>query len=184
MSKELWIGIDLGTSKICVSVYRNGKLEIIPSDLGIQSTPSYITFTNSKTFIGSSAKNQLKKNPTNSLFDLKRLIGHDFKMEELDKKKKYFPFELFVDYQTKKIQIEIEYNNNIKKRFFIEELLAYELQKIILSASIYLGNEVKNAVIGVPNSFNLEQREIIKMQQEFQGLILLKMLMNQLWPLF
>ena len=162
MSEAPWIGIDLGTSKICVSVYRNGKLEIIPSDLGEQSTPSYITFTNTKTFIGSSAKNQMKKNPNNSLFDLKRLIGHDFKKEELDKMKKFFPFELFIDYQTKKIQIEIEYNNNIKKRYFIEELLAYELQKIRLSASIYLGNEVKNAVIGVPNSFNLEQREIIK----------------------
>ena len=169
MSKAPWIGIDLGTSKICVSVYRNGKLEIIPSDLGEQSTPSYITFTNSKIFIGSSAKNQMKKNPTNSLFDLKRLIGHDFKMEELDKMKKYFPFELFVDYQTKKIQIEIEYNNNIKKRYFIEELLAYELQKIRLSASIYLGNEVKNAVIGIPNSFNLEQREIIKDAAKISG---------------
>ena len=169
MSKAPWIGIDLGTSKICVSVYRNGKLEIIPSDLGEQSTPSYITFTNTKTFIGSSAKNQMKKNPNNSLFDLKRLIGHDFKMEELDKMKKYFPFELFVDYQTKKIQIEIEYNNNIKKRYFIEELLAYELQKIRLSASIYLGNEVKNVVIGVPNSFNLEQREIIKDAAKISG---------------
>ena len=169
MSKAPWIGIDLGTSKICVSVYRNGKLEIIPSDLGEQSTPSYITFTNSKTFIGSSAKNQMKKNPNNSLFDLKRLIGHDFKMEELDKMKKYFPFELFVDYQTKKIQIEIEYNNNIKKKYFIEELLAYELQKIRLSASIYLGNEVKNAVIGIPNSFNLEQREIIKDAAKISG---------------
>jgi len=169
MSKAPWIGIDLGTSKICVSVYRNGKLEIIPSDLGEQSTPSYITFTNSKTFIGSSAKNQMKKNPNNSLFDLKRLIGHDFKMEELDKMKKYFPFELFVDYQTKKIQIEIEYNNNIKKKYFIEELLAYELQKIRLSASIYLGNEVKNVVIGVPNSFNLEQREIIKDAAKISG---------------
>ena len=169
MSKAPWIGIDLGTTKICVSVYRNGKLEIIPSDLGEQSTPSYITFTNTKTFIGSSAKNQMKKNPNNSLFDLKRLIGHDFKMEELDKMKKYFPFELFVDYQTKKIQIEIEYNNNIKKRYFIEELLAYELQKIRLSASIYLGNEVKNAVIGVPNSFNLEQREIIKDAAKISG---------------
>ena len=169
MSKAPWIGIDLGTTKICVSVYRNGKLEIIPSDLGEQSTPSYITFTNTKTFIGSSAKNQMKKNPNNSLFDLKRLIGHDFKMEELDKMKKYFPFELFVDYQTKKIQIEIEYNNNIKKRYFIEELLAYELQKIRLSASIYLGNEVKNVVIGVPNSFNLEQREIIKDAAKISG---------------
>ena len=169
MSKAPWIGIDLGTTKICVSVYRNGKLEIIPSDLGEQSTPSYITFTNTKTFIGSSAKNQMKKNPNNSLFDLKRLIGHDFKMEELDKMKKYFPFELFVDYQTKKIQIEIEYNNNIKKKYFIEELLAYELQKIRLSASIYLGNEVKNVVIGVPNSFNLEQREIIKDAARISG---------------
>ena len=169
MSKAPWIGIDLGTTKICVSVYRNGKLEIIPSDLGEQSTPSYITFTNTKTFIGSSAKNQMKKNPNNSLFDLKRLIGHDFKKEELDKMKKYFPFELFVDYQTKKIQIEIEYNNNIKKKYFIEELLAYELQKIRLSASIYLGNEVKNVVIGVPNSFNLEQREIIKDAAKISG---------------
>ena len=169
MSEAPWIGIDLGTSKICVSVYRNGKLEIIPSDLGEQSTPSYITFTNTKTFIGSSAKNQMKKNPTNSLFDLKRLIGHDFKREELDKMKKFFPFELFIDYQTKKIQIEIEYNNNIKKRYFIEELLAYELQKIRLSASIYLGNEVKNVVIGVPNSFNLELREIIKDAAKISG---------------
>jgi len=88
------IGIDLGTTYSCVGVYRNGRVEIIPNELGNRITPSVVAFTDEERLFGEAAKNQATSNPSRTIYDVKRLIGRKYKDKEVQNDKKYFPFEI------------------------------------------------------------------------------------------
>merc|ERR1712110_767473 len=88
------IGIDLGTTYSCVGIYKNGRVEIIPNDQGNRITPSYVAFTDEERLIGEAAKNQATVNPSQTLFDIKRLIGRGFKDSTVQKDIKLLPYKV------------------------------------------------------------------------------------------
>ncbi|CAM0872522.1 unnamed protein product [Alopecurus aequalis] len=153
------IGIDLGTTYSCVAVWRplHNRVEVIPNDQGNLTTPSCVAFTDAWRLIGDAAVNQAAKNPVNTVFDVKRLIGRHFSDASVQGDIKMWPFKVVSGPSDRPI-IVVQYKDE-EKRFEAEEISAMVLAKMQEIAEVYLGTEVKNAVITVPVYFNDSQRQ-------------------------
>lgn len=108
------VGIDLGTTYSCVGVWQNEKVQIIANDQGNRTTPSYVAFTDSERLIGDAAKNQTAKNPVNTVFDAKRLIGRKFSDPIVQKDMKLWPFKVEAGQNDKPV-ICVKYKGETKK---------------------------------------------------------------------
>ena len=139
------IGIDLGTTYSCVGVWQNERVEIIANDQGNRTTPSYISFTDTERLIGDAAKNQASMNPTNTIFDAKRLIGRKYKDASVQNDIKQWPFSV-VEKEDGKPFIQVNYKDELKD-FRPEELSAMILVKMKETAEAFLGEKVTKAVI-------------------------------------
>lgn len=167
------IGIDLGTTFSCVAIFQNGKVEIIANEQGNRTTPSYVAFTDTERLIGDAAKAQVATNPTNSVFDAKRLIGRRYDEPSVQSDMKLWPFKL-VNVNGKP-KIQVEFKNSIKT-FSPEEISSMVLIKMKETAESYLGQSVKNAVITVPAYFNDSQRQATKDAGSIAGLNVLRII--------
>ena len=149
------IGIDLGTTYSCVSVWQNGKVEVIANDQGNRTTPSWVAFSESERLIGDAAKNQAAMNPENTIFDAKRLIGKSFSDDSVQSDIKLWSFDVKNDNNKPKISVTYKGENKI---FTPEEISSMILTKMKETAESYMGHPVKDAVITVPAYFNDSQR--------------------------
>jgi len=154
------IGIDLGTTYSCVGVFKNGRVEIIANDQGNRITPSYVAFLdNTERLVGDAAKNQATINPENTVFDVKRLIGRKFSDKSVQADKKLVPYDIVSDKDKPMIQVTVA---GKKSNYAPEEVSAMILQKMKSTAEIFLGKDIKNAVVTVPAYFNDAQRQATK----------------------
>lgn len=167
------IGIDLGTTYSCVGVMRNNKVEIIANDQGNRTCPSYVAFTDTERLIGEAAKNQAAMNPTNTVFDAKRLIGRSFTDKTVQEDMKLWPFKVINE--GGKPSIEVQYMG-ATKRFKPEEISSMVLLKMKQTAESFLGATVKDAVVTVPAYFNDAQRQATKDAGVISGLNVLRII--------
>ena len=160
------IGIDLGTTNSCVAVMENGEPVVIQNAEGGRTTPSIVGFTSKgDRIVGAPAKNQMVTNPKNTVYSVKRLIGHRF--GELQGEATKLPYSVIDNGSDCRVEVE---ENGAKKQYSPQEISAFILQKMKKTAEDYLGQEVTEAVITVPAYFNDAQRQATKDAGKIAGL--------------
>ena len=160
------IGIDLGTTNSCVSVMENGKPVVIQNSEGGRTTPSIVGFTaKGERIVGLPAKNQMVTNPKNTVYSIKRFIGHRY--SELTGEATRVPYTVVDNGQDVRVEVT---ENGEKKKFSPQEISAFILQKMKKTAEDYLGEPVTDAVITVPAYFNDSQRQATKDAGKIAGL--------------
>ena len=160
------IGIDLGTSTSCVSVFEGGKPTVIVNAEGKRTTPSIVSFgKDGERKIGEAAKRQAVTNPKNTVYEIKRFMGE--KYNECEQEVKRVPYSVVNDGGYPKVDIE-------GRKYTPQEISAIILQKMKKTAEDYLGEDVKDAVITVPAYFSDSQRQATKEAGEISGLNVLR----------
>lgn len=156
------IGIDLGTTNSCVAVMEGGEPVVIQNSEGGRTTPSIVGFTaKGERIVGQPAKNQMVTNPANTIYSIKRFIGHRY--SELGGEAKMVPYKV-VDH-GEDVRIDVD-----GKEYSPQEISAFILQKMKKTAEDYLGETVTEAVITVPAYFNDAQRQATKDAGRIAGL--------------
>lgn len=155
MSKIL--GIDLGTTNSAVAIIEGGEPKILENVEGSRTTPSVVAVSKTnERIVGLLAKRQGVTNPENTLFGIKRFIGHKFEDESVQKDKKSSPFKIEkADDGTAKVKMG-------DKFYRPEEISAMVLQKLKVDAENKIGEKITEAVITVPAYFNDTQRKATK----------------------
>ncbi len=160
------IGIDLGTTNSCVAVMENGEPVVIQNAEGGRTTPSIVGFTSKgDRIVGAPAKNQMVTNPKNTIYSVKRLIGHRF--SELQGEATKLPYKVIDNGSDCRVEVE---EGGAAKQYSPQEISAFILQKMKKTAEDYLGETVTEAVITVPAYFNDSQRQATKDAGKIAGL--------------
>jgi len=167
-------GMDLATTYCCVGLWQNDRVEILASESGARSIPSYVAFTDTDRLVGEAAKSQAAGNTANTVFDAKRLIGRKFSDPLVQEDIKRYPFKVVGD-TSDRPQIVVQTKDG-EKKFYPEEISAMLLQKMKQMVESYVGEEVKDAVITVPAYFNDAQRQATKDAGVIAGLNVLRII--------
>jgi len=164
MSKIL--GIDLGTTNSAMAIIEGGEPKILENKEGNRTTPSIVAESKAgEKLVGQAAKRQAITNPTNTLFSIKRLIGHRFGDGEISETKKLVPYEIVQDSKNNGIKVKMA-----GKEYTPPEISAMVLRKLKEDAESKLGETITEAVITVPAYFDDAQRQATKDAGEIAGL--------------
>ena len=157
------IGIDLGTTNSCVAVMEGSEPVVIANSEGQRTTPSVVGFTaKGDRLVGQPAKNQIVTNAENTVYSIKRFMGH--KYNEVPNELSMIPYKV-VSGNNGTVRINIR-----GTEYSPEEISANILQKMKKTAEDYLGESVTEAVITVPAYFNDAQRQATKDAGKIAGL--------------
>ena len=157
------IGIDLGTTNSCVSVFEGNEPVVITNSEGKRTTPSIVAFMkDGERKVGDPAKRQAITNPKNTIFSIKRFMGETY--DQVQKEIARVPYQVDRgDNNTPRVNIE-------GRLYTPQEISAMILQKMKKTAEDYLGQEVTDAVITVPAYFSDSQRQATKEAGQIAGL--------------
>jgi molecular chaperone DnaK len=159
------IGIDLGTTNSAVAVMEAGNPKIIENSEGARTTPSIVAISKTgERLVGLLARRQAVTNPQNTVFGIKRFIGHNYDEEAVQKDKKTVPFEVSKS-DSNGVLVKMS-----GKDYRPEEISAMILAKLKADAEAKLGEKITEAIITVPAYFNDSQRKATKDAGQIAGL--------------
>ena len=157
------IGIDLGTTNSCVSVFEGNEPVVIANSEGKRTTPSVVAFVEGgERKVGDPAKRQAVTNPKKTIYSIKRFMGETF--DQVQTEVSRVPYTVVRgDNNTPRVDID-------GRQYTPQEISAMILQKMKKTAEDYLGQEVTEAVITVPAYFSDSQRQATKEAGQIAGL--------------
>lgn len=155
------IGIDLGTSTSCVSVFEGGQPTVIVNSEGNRTTPSVVGFKDGERKVGDAARRQAITNPKNTVYAIKRFMGMPF--ASVADEAKRVTYDVVNEGGFPRVSID-------DRKYTPQEISATILQKMKKTAEDYLGTEVTDAVITVPAYFNDDQRKATSEAGQIAGL--------------
>ncbi len=159
------LGIDLGTTNSAMAIVEGGEPRVLENAEGARTTPSIVAVgKNGERIVGTLAKRQSVTNPLNTIYQIKRFIGHSFDEPEVQKDKAAVPFEMR---KADNGGIEVKMT---EKWYRPEEISAMILGKLKADAEAKLGEKITEAVITVPAYFNDDQRSATKAAGQIAGL--------------
>ncbi len=165
------LGIDLGTTNSAMAVVEGGEPRVLENAEGARTTPSIVAVGKTgERIVGTLAKRQSVTNPLNTIFQIKRFIGHSFDEPAVQKDKASVPFEMR---KAEKGGIEVKMT---EKWYRPEEISAMILGKMKADAETKLGEKITQAVITVPAYFNDDQRSATKAAGQIAGLEVLRII--------
>ena len=157
------IGIDLGTTNSCVSVFEGNEPVVIANSEGKRTTPSVVAFVDGgERKVGDPAKRQAITNPKNTIYSIKRFMGENY--DQVQKEISRMPYTV-VRGENNTPRVEID-----GRQYTPQEISAMILQKMKKTAEDYIGQEVTEAVITVPAYFSDSQRQATKEAGQIAGL--------------
>ena len=139
------IGIDLGTTNSCVSVYEGGEAKVITNPEGMRTTPSVVAFKKGEIIVGQKAKNQMVTNK-DTISSIKRKMGTNDKVHANDK-----------DYTPDEISAMIL--GDLKKT--AEEYLGEKVTKAVITVPAYFNDSERQATKNAGKIAGLEVERII-----------------------
>lgn len=167
------LGIDLGTTNSCMAIMEGGEAVVIPNVEGGRTTPSVVAFTkDGERLVGQAARRQAITNPHNTVYSIKRLIGH--KAKEVTELSKNLPYKV-VEGKNGDAYVEVQVGGKTEI-FSPEQISAMILSKLRADAEAYLGEKITQAVITVPAYFNDSQRQATKDAGKIAGLEVLRII--------
>lgn len=165
------LGIDLGTTNSAIAIVEGGEPRVLENAEGARTTPSIVAIgKNGERIVGTLAKRQSITNPLNTIFQIKRFIGHTFDEPEVQKDKAVVPFEMRKG-DTGGVEVKMT-----EKWYRSEEISAMILGKLKADAEAKLGEKITQAVITVPAYFNDDQRSATKAAGQIAGLEVLRII--------
>src|SRR3989344_619048 len=158
------LGIDLGTTYSAMAIVEGGHPKIIENAEGTRTTPSVVAFAkNGERLVGALAKRQAVTNPENTLFGIKRLIGHRYDESVVAKEKAAVTYKIE---QAENAGVKVKMGDAFYRP---EEISSMVLQKLKKDAEAKLGEKIEGAVITVPAYFDDAQRQATKDAGEIAG---------------
>ena len=159
------IGIDLGTTNSAVAFIEGGAPKIIENVEGNRTTPSVVAVAkNGDRMVGLLAKRQAVTNPENTIYGIKRFMGHNFDDPEVQKDLKNASFKV---QKSANGGVEVKIGDRWMRP---EEISAMILSKIKSDVEAKLGEKITEAIITVPAYFNDAQRKATKDAGAIAGL--------------